>query len=116
MGNIVGQTVTSPVGGCDLPRSLLILVLEFIVNLLSVCHDGHRRNRPIRSCAHWAPHVGYHISITAGFVRSLSLLGQVILSLLADLVGAQDVLQETNLVLIRMADDFQSDASSESLH
>ena len=37
-----------------------------------------------------------------------------ILSLLADPVGAQDVLQETNLVLIRKADDFQSDASFES--
>jgi RNA polymerase sigma-70 factor (ECF subfamily) len=37
-----------------------------------------------------------------------------ILSLLADPVAAQDVLQETNLVLIRKADDFQSDASFES--
>lgn len=34
-----------------------------------------------------------------------------ILSLLADPVAAQDVLQETNLVLIRKADDFQTDAS-----
>lgn len=34
-----------------------------------------------------------------------------ILSLLADPVAAQDVLQETNLVLIRKADDFQIDAS-----
>ncbi len=37
-----------------------------------------------------------------------------ILSLLADPVAAQDVLQETNLVLIRKADDFQRDASFES--
>ena len=37
-----------------------------------------------------------------------------ILSLLADPVAAQDVLQETNLVLIRKADDFHSDASFES--
>ncbi|MDG2221968.1 MAG: sigma-70 family RNA polymerase sigma factor [Rubripirellula sp.] len=37
-----------------------------------------------------------------------------ILSLLADPVAAQDVLQETNLVLIRKADDFQIDASFES--
>ena len=37
-----------------------------------------------------------------------------ILSLLADPVAAQDVSQETNLVLIRKADDFQSDASFES--
>jgi len=37
-----------------------------------------------------------------------------ILSLLADPVAAQDVLQETNLVLIRKADDFQNDASFES--
>ena len=37
-----------------------------------------------------------------------------ILSLLADPVASQDVLQETNLVLIRKADDFQNDASFES--
>ena len=37
-----------------------------------------------------------------------------ILSLLADPVAAQDVLQEANLVLIRKADDFQMDASFES--
>ena len=37
-----------------------------------------------------------------------------ILSLLADPVATQDVLQETNLVLIRKVDDFQTDASFES--
>ncbi|MEL6108939.1 MAG: sigma-70 family RNA polymerase sigma factor [Planctomycetota bacterium] len=37
-----------------------------------------------------------------------------ILSLLADPVAAQDVLQETNLVLVRKADDYQPDASFES--
>ena len=37
-----------------------------------------------------------------------------ILSLLADPVAAQDVLQETNLVLIRKADDFRADAKFDS--
>lgn len=37
-----------------------------------------------------------------------------ILSLLADPLAAQDVLQETNLVLIRKADDFQRGASIEA--
>ncbi|MEL7497923.1 MAG: sigma-70 family RNA polymerase sigma factor [Planctomycetota bacterium] len=37
-----------------------------------------------------------------------------ILSLLADPVAAQDVLQETNLVLVRKAEDFQADANFQS--
>ncbi|MDG1896364.1 MAG: sigma-70 family RNA polymerase sigma factor [Fuerstiella sp.] len=52
----------------------------------------------------------YFLAITAIQNR----LNAYILSLLADPVAAQDVLQETNLVLIRKADDFQSDASFES--
>ena len=52
----------------------------------------------------------YFLSVTAIQNR----LHAYILSLLADPVAAQDVLQETNLVLIRKADDFQSDASFES--
>ncbi len=49
----------------------------------------------------------YFLAITAIQNR----LHAYILSLLADPVAAQDVLQETNLVLIRKADDFQSDAT-----
>ena len=52
----------------------------------------------------------YYLATTAIQNR----LRAYILSLLADPVAAQDVLQETNLVLIRKADDFQSDASFES--
>ena len=52
----------------------------------------------------------YFLAVTAIQNR----LHAYILSLLADPVGAQDVLQETNLVLLRKADDFQSDASFES--
>lgn len=52
----------------------------------------------------------YFLAVTAIQNR----LHAFILSLLADPVAAQDVLQETNLVLIRKADDFQSDASFES--
>ncbi|MGB0596736.1 MAG: sigma-70 family RNA polymerase sigma factor [Rubripirellula sp.] len=52
----------------------------------------------------------YFLAVTAIQNR----LHAYILSLLADPVAAQDVLQETNLVLIRKADDFQSDASFES--
>lgn len=52
----------------------------------------------------------YILAITAIQNR----LHAYILSLLADPVAAQDVLQETNLVLIRKADDFQIDASFES--
>ena len=52
----------------------------------------------------------YFLAITAIQNR----LHAYILSLLADPVAAQDVLQETNLVLIRKADDFQSGASFES--
>jgi RNA polymerase sigma-70 factor (ECF subfamily) len=52
----------------------------------------------------------YFLAVTAIQNR----LHAFILSLLADPVGAQDVLQETNLVLIRKADDFQSNASFES--
>lgn len=52
----------------------------------------------------------YFLAVTAIQNR----LRAYILSLLADRVAAQDVLQETNLVLIRKADDFHSDASFES--
>ena len=52
----------------------------------------------------------YILAITAIQNR----LRAYILSLLADPVAAQGVLQETNLVLIRRADDFQVDASFES--
>jgi RNA polymerase sigma-70 factor (ECF subfamily) len=52
----------------------------------------------------------YFLAITA----IQNKLHAYILSLLADPAAAQDVLQETNLVLIRKADDFQSDASFES--
>ncbi len=52
----------------------------------------------------------YLLAITAIQNR----LHAYILSLLADPVAAQDVLQETNLVLIRKADVFQSGASFES--
>ena len=52
----------------------------------------------------------YFLAITAIQNR----LHAYILSLLADPVAGQDVLQETNLVLIRKADDFQSGASFES--
>ena len=52
----------------------------------------------------------YFLAVTAIQNR----LHAFILSLLADPVAAQDVLQETNLVLIRKADDFQIDASFES--
>ena len=51
----------------------------------------------------------YILAITAIQNR----LHAYILSLLADPVAAQDVLQETNLVLIRKADDFRIDASFE---
>ena len=52
----------------------------------------------------------YILAITAIQNR----LHAYILSLLADPAAAQDVLQETNLVLIRRADDFQTDANFES--
>lgn len=52
----------------------------------------------------------YFLAITAIQNR----LYAYILSLLADPVAAQDVLQETNLVLIRKSDDFQINASFES--
>ena len=52
----------------------------------------------------------YFLAVTAIQNR----LHAFILSLLADSAAAQDVLQETNLVLIRKADDFRSDAKFES--
>ena len=52
----------------------------------------------------------YFLAITA----IQNKLHAYILSLLANPAAAHDVLQETNLVLIRKADDFQSDASFES--
>ncbi len=52
----------------------------------------------------------YFLAVTAIQNR----LHAYILSLLADPVAAQEVLQETSLVLIRKADDFQTDASFES--
>ena len=52
----------------------------------------------------------YFLAVTAIQNR----LHAYILSLLADPVAAQDVLQETNLVLIRKANDFRSDANFES--
>lgn len=52
----------------------------------------------------------YFLAITAIQNR----LHAYILSLLADPAAAQDVLQETNLVLIRKADDFQTDTSFDS--
>ncbi|MEO1991074.1 MAG: sigma-70 family RNA polymerase sigma factor [Pirellulales bacterium] len=52
----------------------------------------------------------YFLAITAIQNR----LHAYILSLLANPSAAQDVLQETNLVLIRKADDFQTNASFES--
>lgn len=52
----------------------------------------------------------YFLAVTAIQNR----LHAYILSLLADPVAALDVLQETNLVLIRKADDFHGDASFQS--
>ena len=89
-------------------RSVELSVWRVTSRLAVVFSTDWERNWPF--CVSNMTSDQYFLAITAIQNR----LHAYILSLLADPAAAQDVLQETNLVLIRKADNFQSDASFES--